>query len=63
MQDRRTISRARLVDNTDIARLRAEREAKMVTKKAPSKGGKKGKKAASPTSSFDSTGVEGEEDV
>jgi hypothetical protein len=53
------ITRARLLDNTDIARLRAEREAKKVTKKTPSKGGKKGKKAASPMPSLDSTEMEG----
>ena len=62
VQDRRMITRARLIDNTDIVRLRAEREAKKVTKMAPSKDGKKGKKAASPGSGFGSTGMEGEEE-
>ena len=53
------ITRASLLNNTDIARLRTEREAKKVTKKIPSKGGKKVKKAASPTPSLDRTGMEG----
>ena len=37
------------------------REAKKVPKKTPTKGGKKGKKAASPTRSLDSTKMDGGE--
>jgi len=51
VQDRHMLTRARLIDNTDIVRLRKEKEAK----KSKSKGSKKGKKAASPSPSMDST--------
>ena len=51
VQDRHMLTRARLIDNTDIVRLRKEKEAK----KSKSKGSKKGKQAASPSPSIDST--------
>jgi hypothetical protein len=51
VQDPHMLTRARLIDNTDIVRLRKEKEAK----KSKSKGSKKGKKAASPSPSMDST--------
>ena len=58
-RNRQVFTRARLLDNTDIVRFRAEREAKNVTKKTPSKRDKRSKKAASPMPSPDSTEIEG----
>ena len=51
-----------MLDNTDIARLRAKRGKKNV-QEDPLQGGKKAKKAASPTPSLDSTGMEGWEEA
>ena len=58
VQDRRATARACLLDNIDIARPGAKREAKKVSKKTPSRG-KRGKKAASPMPSLDSTKMKG----
>jgi hypothetical protein len=55
VQNRHMLTRACLIDNTDIVCLRYEKEAK----KSKSKGSKKGKIAASPSPSMDSTEEEG----
>ena len=56
------ITRTRLLDNTDIARLGDERQ-KRCPRRPPPKGGKKGKKAASPMPRLDSTEMESWEEV
>ena len=53
VKDRQMITRARLLDNTDIVRLRAEREAENVAKKTPSKGDKRSKREAFPMPSLE----------
>ena len=55
VQDRQIIIRARLLNSTDIVRLRAEREAKEDSLQED----KRSKKAASPMPSLDSTEIEG----